>query len=143
MAETRLLREYKPVRVCSSWEQPGSPLGSEDFCVGHLGPCRHGVVFEWPSKELRRERPSLQARMPFYCLHALFLLWAVPLRPREMQRDLCQEPREGGFSKGGFCRVQCHAPGNKKYPRILGPSVRLALRAPQPRKAHIFAKTPF
>ena len=29
------------------------------------------------------------------------------------------EPRKRGFSKGGFCRVQCHGQGNKKFPRIL------------------------
>ena len=47
----------------------------------------------------------------------------------------CQEPRKGGFSKGGFCRVQCHSEGNTKYPRIFGPAVHLALGAPQPREA--------
>ena len=26
---------------------------------------------------------------------------------------LLQEQRKGGFSKGGFCRVQCHAQGNR------------------------------
>ena len=31
----------------------------------------------------------------------------------------------------------------QKYPRILGPAVHLALRAPQPREAYIFAKSPF
>ena len=31
-----------------------------------------------------------------------------------------QEPGKGGFSKGGFCRVQCHAEGSQKYPRMLG-----------------------
>ena len=53
-----------------------------------------------------------------------------------------QEPRKGGFSKGGFCRVECHAQGNKEYPRTLGPAVHLALRAPQPRKAYILQKPP-
>ena len=33
-----------------------------------------------------------------------------------------QEPRKGGFSKGGFCRVQCHAHGNKKIAGGIGPS---------------------
>ena len=49
-----------------------------------------------------------------------------------------QEPRKGGFSKGDFCRLQCHAQGNKNI-RALGPAVHLALRAPQPREAYIFA----
>ena len=53
-----------------------------------------------------------------------------------------QEPRKGGFSKGGFCAVQRHSQGNKKYPRIFDPAVRLALRAPQPRKAYLLQKPP-
>ena len=53
-----------------------------------------------------------------------------------------QEPRNGGFSKGGFCRIHCHPQENKNYPRKLGPAVHLALRAPQPREANIFVKTP-
>ena len=32
------------------------------------------------------------------------------------------KPRKGGFSKGGFCKVQCHAHGNKKMPKDIGPS---------------------
>ena len=56
---------------------------------------------------------------------------------------LCQEPIKGGFSKGGFCRVPCHARRNTRNPRLLGPAVHLALRAPQPRETYIFAKTPF
>ena len=32
------------------------------------------------------------------------------------------------------------AQGNKKYPRILGPGVHLALRVPQPREAYILQK---
>ena len=31
-----------------------------------------------------------------------------------------QEPRKGGFSKGGFCRIQCHAQGNKRIPKDIG-----------------------
>ena len=53
-----------------------------------------------------------------------------------------QEPRKGGFSKGGFCRVQCHSQGNKKYLGILAPAVHLAPRAPQLREAHILQKPP-
>ena len=57
------------------------------------------------------------------------------------------EPRKGGFSKGGFCRVQCHGQRSKKYPKILAPAVHLASRAPQPREAYILQnpllKTPF
>ena len=40
---------------------------------------------------------------------------------------------KGVLAKGGFFRIQRHAQGHKKYPRILGPAVHLALRAPQPR----------
>ena len=58
-----------------------------------------------------------------------------------------QGPRKGGFSKGGFCRVQCHGQGSKEYPRILAPAVHLAPRAAQPREAYILQspllKTPF
>ena len=60
---------------------------------------------------------------PFFLLFCPFLssdLWGFG-------RDEKQEPRKGGFSKGGFCRVQCHAQGSKKYPSILGPAVHLAL----------------
>ena len=53
-----------------------------------------------------------------------------------------QEPRKGRFSKEGFCRVQCHAEGNRKYPRISGPALQLELGAPQPRETYILAKTP-
>ena len=42
---------------------------------------------------------------------------------------------KGGFSKGGFCRVQCHA--QEKISNDIGPSSTLTLRAPQPRKAYI------
>ena len=48
----------------------------------------------------------------------------------------------GGFSKGGYCRVECHAQGNKKCPMILGLAVHLALRAPQPREAYTLQKKP-
>ena len=67
------------------------------------------------------------------------------IRPRRTSRFHLedQEPRRRGFSKGGFCRVECHAQGNRKYPRILGSAVNLALRAPQPREAHILQKKPF
>ena len=35
--------------------------------------------------------------------------------PRSNTLCFSQEPRKGGFSKGGFCRVQCHDQGNKYY----------------------------
>ena len=57
--------------------------------------------------------------------------------------QLCQEPRKGGFSKGGFCRFQGHAKGHEKCPRALGPAAHWALTASQPREAYIFTKTPF
>ena len=47
--------------------------------------------------------------------------------------------RKGGFSKGGFCRVQGHAQGHKKIPEGI---VHLALTVSRPREAYIFAKTP-
>ena len=49
-----------------------------------------------------------------------------------------REPRKGGFSKGGFCRVECHTQGNKKDPKMSGPAVHLAPRAPQPRETFTF-----
>ena len=66
-----------------------------------------------------------------------------PSVPKSSYLQEIQEPRKGGFSKGGFCRVERHAQGNKTYPKILGSAVYLALRAPQPREAYIFAKAPF
>ena len=57
------------------------------------------------------------------------------------EATLVQEPRKGGFGKGRFCRVQCRTQGDKKYPSMLGPAVHLALRAPHPREARIFAQT--
>ena len=33
-------------------------------------------------------------------------------------------------------------PRRQKYSRMLGPAVRLALRAPQPKESHTLAKTP-
>ena len=62
-------------------------------------------------------------------------------RGTSAKTTLFQEPRKGGFSKGGFCRVQCHAQGNKKYARILGPAVCLALRATA-KKGVYFCKPP-
>ena len=62
-------------------------------------------------------------------------------KPQEKKKKLTlnQEWRRGAFSKGGFCRVQCHSQGNKKS---LGPAVHVALRAPQPREECILAKKP-
>ena len=51
-----------------------------------------------------------------------------------------QKPRKGGFSKGGFFRVKCHAQGTKKGLSYWAQHVHLALRAPQPRKAYILQK---
>ena len=61
-----------------------------------------------------------------------------PLSHNVFRSSETQEPRKGGFGKGGFCRVECHAQGNKKYPRILGSAAHLAvaLRAPLPRGVH-------
>ena len=37
-------------------------------------------------------------------------------------RDYLQEPRQGAFSRAGCCRVQCHAQGNRKMIKDIGPS---------------------
>ena len=72
---------------------------------------------------------------------SVFLV-SLPFSPRSsfFAVSYRQEPRKGGFSKGGFCRVQCHGQGNKKYPRTLAPAGHLALRAPQPREAYVLQK---
>ena len=80
-----------------------------------------------------------------YATKSLHHLERIAARPRipclySGVISFCQEPRKGGFSKGGFCRVQCHGQRDKKYPRILAPAVHLALRAPQPREAYIVQK---
>ena len=72
---------------------------------------------------------------------------APNMHPLEVQcahRKHCylQGPRKGGFSKGGFCRVQCHGQGNQKCPRILGPAVHLAPRAPQSQARRTFLQNP-
>ena len=46
------------------------------------------------------------------------------VRPRKT-RVSGQEPRQGGFSKRGFCRILCHVQENRKYARILGPTIHL------------------
>ena len=74
-------------------------------------------------------------RFPFPTLHVL-----VPL-PSTCTG--CQEPRQGGFGKGGFCRIQCHPRANKDYTKVLGSAAHLAFRVPQPREAYMFAKTSF
>ena len=66
----------------------------------------------------------------------------VPFHTCTSPWAIVRNQEKGGFSKGGLCRVQCHAQGNKGYPRMLGPAVHVALRAPQPREACVFAKTP-
>ena len=56
--------------------------------------------------------------------------------PRQVSRGVWkQDPREGGFSKGGLCRIQ--------LPRALCPAAHFALKVPQPREAYDLAKTPF
>ena len=54
-----------------------------------------------------------------------------------------QEPRKGGLSKGGFCRIRCHFQEIRQLSRILGSAVHSALGAPQSTEAYMFAKTPF
>ena len=70
------------------------------------------------------------------------VFWHWQFLPLPTSNSVDQEPRKGGFGKGGFCRVQCHGQGKKKFPRILAPTVHLALRAPQPREAYILQKPP-
>ena len=53
-----------------------------------------------------------------------------------------RKQEKGGFSKGGFCRIQCHAQESKEKPRTQDPAVHLALTAPRSREACSFAKNP-
>ena len=73
----------------------------------------------------------------------LFLFSSLCRNAVQLSQENESEPRKGGFSKGGFCRVQGQAQGHKKYQRALGPAMRLALTASRPREAYIFAKTHF
>ena len=117
-----------------------------------------GLVFPGSQPTPKHSHPTFTPRIvgiplqfhffePTYLFHADFLLAGetnnLETEQSELEVHRDQEPRKGGFSKGVFCRVQCHAQGNKKYPRILGPAVHLALRALQPREVYISAKTPF
>ena len=52
-----------------------------------------------------------------------------------------QEPRKGGFSQRGFCRVQCHDQENKKHPRILAQQYIWHLER-HGQERHTFCKTP-
>ena len=69
--------------------------------------------------KIRLNRPTLSASDPIY-----------------------QEPREGHFSKGGFCKFQCHVQESRKIPKdiVLGPAVHLALSMPQPRDTAFLRK---
>ena len=51
--------------------------------------------------------------------------------------------KKGVLAKGVSVESSVTSKETKNTPRRLGPAVRLALRAPQPRKAYIFVKTPF
>ena len=53
-----------------------------------------------------------------------------------------QEPRKGGFSKGGFCRVQCHAQGDKNYPGGIGPSSTVGTQSATAKSGVHFCKNP-
>ena len=62
------------------------------------------------------------------------MLTGIPLRISGVlsgQNLPDQEPRQGGFSEGVFCRIQRHAQENKQYLRILDPAVHVALGAPE------------
>ena len=48
---------------------------------------------------------------------------------------------EGGFSKGGFCRVQCHDQGDKK-PNDIGPSSTCGTQSATAKRGVHFAKPP-
>ena len=56
--------------------------------------------------------------------------------------DVSQELRKGGFSEGGFCRIQCQAHDDKQILRDMAPAAHLTLRQPQPKKAYIVQKPP-
>ena len=70
------------------------------------------------------------------------MMWQTPPPGGKQCAHILHEPRKGGFSKGGFCRTQCHTPGNKKYPRILGPAVHLALKIGTAKEAYLLQKPP-
>ena len=55
---------------------------------------------------------------------------------------MTQEPRQGGFSKGGFCRVQCHAEENKKIPKDIGPSSTCGTSSTTAKRGVHFCKNP-
>ena len=84
----------------------------------------------------------VQCIAPMYSSDPARIADVVALVAKQSPKTQMRNRKKGGFSKGGFCRVQCHAQGNKKYPGALGPAVHLPLRAPQPREAYIFAKPP-
>ena len=54
--------------------------------------------------------------------------------------DGIQEPRKEGFSKGGFCRAECHAPGSKKIPKDIGPSSTFGTQSGTAKEAYISQK---
>ena len=62
-------------------------------------------------------------------------LWVLSLKQHYSARFLMyQIPREGGFSKGGFCRIQ--RPTQNEIPKDLDPAVHLALSEPLPKGAN-------
>ena len=82
---------------------------------GKNGECWGGTEDQgsWKEKERRMSLPlSIDYRNSPQknCLN-LALSVSSPRKSRN------QEPRKTGFSKGGFCRVQCRGQGNRKYPR--------------------------
>ena len=68
--------------------------------------------------------------------------WMLYFTVEVARKSTYQEIAKGGFGKGGFCRIQRHARENQEIPKHIGPRVHSALRTPQPREEHIFAKTP-
>ena len=126
----KTLSRQKRRRRCQ-WEVVGEPLQNPQALDAGLG---------WAAKPLQTSvRQSISVSLGL-AQGTNTSTHNPNFGPPTLPPTSTQKPRQWGFSKGGFCRVHCHGQGNKKYPRILGPAVHLALRAPKPREAYILQK---
>ena len=60
-----------------------------------------------------------------------------------LETTLLGSSKKGGFSKGSFCRVQCHAEGNKKYSRDIGPSSTFGTQSATAKRGVYVLQKPF